>query len=127
MPNWRKVIVSGSDAYLNSVSTPADVVNDFTASWAVNANTASIAISSSWASTSSFAVTSSYAISASYSATASYWSGSIPIELPELWQHPATLTGSQYIVKANHNGLLIGPLGFTNNIDVQTGATLVII
>ena len=37
MPNWKKVITSGSDANLNSVAVPGPVINDMTASYAINA------------------------------------------------------------------------------------------
>jgi hypothetical protein len=37
MPNWKKVITSGSDAYLGSVTVPGPVINNFTASVAVTA------------------------------------------------------------------------------------------
>jgi len=36
MPNWKKVIVSGSDASLNSITTPAGTINNITASYALN-------------------------------------------------------------------------------------------
>lgn len=42
MPNWRKVIVSGSDALLNSVSTAPNIINALTASWATNATTTAL-------------------------------------------------------------------------------------
>jgi hypothetical protein len=54
MPNWKKIIVSGSDASLNTL-----VANGITGSLL---GTASFAISSSRAVTASFALTSSYAI-----------------------------------------------------------------
>jgi hypothetical protein len=38
MPNWKKVIVSGSDAALNSVTTPNGVLNTFSASYALTAS-----------------------------------------------------------------------------------------
>jgi hypothetical protein len=82
MPNWKKVIVSGSDAVLNSVTASAGFFG--TASWATNALTASLALrasgsltgsllgTSSWASN---AVTASYvlnAVSASFASTSSF-------------------------------------------------------
>jgi hypothetical protein len=68
MPNWKKVITSGSDASLNSLT----VVNGITGSLF---GTSSWAVSSSRAITASYALTSSYvlnAISASFASTASY-------------------------------------------------------
>ncbi len=38
MPNWKKVIVSGSDATLNSITTPAGTINSITASYAMTAS-----------------------------------------------------------------------------------------
>jgi hypothetical protein len=38
MPNWKKVIVSGSDAALNSLTTPAGTINSITASYAITAS-----------------------------------------------------------------------------------------
>ena len=38
MPNWKKVIVSGSDASLNSLTTPAGTINNITASYAMTAS-----------------------------------------------------------------------------------------
>lgn len=73
-------------------------------------------------------LTTQNAVSASYALTASYALNAAAGEpLPEIWQHPQALTGSQYIVKQNHNGLLVGPVSFSNNIDVQTGANLIIL
>jgi hypothetical protein len=42
MPNWKKLIVSGSDASLNSLTTPENVVNQLTASYALSAGTVAI-------------------------------------------------------------------------------------
>jgi hypothetical protein len=42
MPNWKKVVVADSNASFNSVTTPNNVVNDFTASYAINASTTAI-------------------------------------------------------------------------------------
>ena len=37
MPNWKKLVTSGSDAYLNSVTVDGPVINDLTASYAITA------------------------------------------------------------------------------------------
>ena len=65
MPNWKKVIVSGSDASLNSLNVVAGVTGSLfgTASFAQTANTASYVLN---------AVSASYALSSSNAATASY-------------------------------------------------------
>jgi hypothetical protein len=69
MPNWKKVIVSGSDASLNSLNVATNVVaQSFTGSLF---GTASFAVTSSYALSASQAISSSYAISASYSTSAS--------------------------------------------------------
>jgi hypothetical protein len=62
MPNWKRVIVSGSDASLNTLT----VINGITGSLHGTASYASNALSASFATTSSFATTASYAISASH-------------------------------------------------------------
>ena len=61
MPNWKKVVVSGSDALLNSVTA------SFTGSL-----TGALIGTASWAISASQALTASRATSASYAATASY-------------------------------------------------------
>ena len=62
MPSWKKVIVSGSDASLNSINVATNVVaQSFTGSLF---GTASFAVSSSQANSSSFATTASYALNA---------------------------------------------------------------
>lgn len=67
MPSWKKVIVSGSDASLNSINVATNVVaQSFTGSLF---GTASFAVSSSHA---IFADTASQATSASFATTASY-------------------------------------------------------
>jgi hypothetical protein len=38
MPSWKKVIVSGSDAALNSLTTPVGTINNITASYAMTAS-----------------------------------------------------------------------------------------
>ena len=59
MPSWKKVIVSGSDAFLNTLTVTNGITGSLhgTASWAENATTASYALS---------ALSSSYAVTASY-------------------------------------------------------------
>lgn len=74
MPNWKKVIVSGSDAVLNTLNATSGITGSLlgTSSWAENAVTSSYALSalsSSYATqalSSSFATTASFAVSASY-------------------------------------------------------------
>jgi hypothetical protein len=150
-----RTCVSGIDIVAPEIYTSLTTQNAVTASYAITAGTASYfsgsisnantAISASYALTASYALnggggnidTSSFVkvqdtasmtvLSASYATTASYVENMPDFILPEIWSHPQTLTGSQYVVKANHNGLLVGPVGFTNNIDVQQGANLIIL
>ena len=77
MPSWKKVIVSGSDASLNSINVATNVVAQSftgslfgTASFAVSASHAILADSSSQATSASFAISSSFATSASQAQTA---------------------------------------------------------
>jgi hypothetical protein len=82
MPSWKKVIVSGSDASLNSINVATNVVAQSftgslfgTASFAVSSSHAIFADSSSQATSASFATTASYAgfaLSASRATTSSY-------------------------------------------------------
>ena len=71
MPNWKKILVSGSDASLNSLV----VTNGITGSLF---GTASFAISSSRAISSSFATTASYSI---YAQTASFSDRTVQIDV----------------------------------------------
>ena len=74
MPNWRKVIVSGSDAALNTLIVSNGITGSIlgTASYATQATTAFTAsyvlnaVSASYVLSSSFAVTASYALTASF-------------------------------------------------------------
>lgn len=79
MPSWKKVIVSGSDALLNTLTVTNGITGSLhgTASWAENSITSSYSLS---ALSSSYAVTASYvlnAVSASYATTASYASNAL--------------------------------------------------
>ena len=83
MPNWKKVIVSGSDASLNSLTVVNGVTGSLlgTASWANNATTASRALQANTSSYVQVAASSSYALSASIAqtaVTASYALASFP-------------------------------------------------
>ena len=79
MPSWKKVIVSGSDAFLNTLTVTNGITGSLhgTASWAENAITASYvlnAVSASYATTASYVLN---AVSASYATTASYASNAL--------------------------------------------------
>lgn len=68
MPSWKKVIVSGSDATLNSLNVISGVTGSLlgTGSWAVRAQSSSFASNASTAASASFATNASTAASASY-------------------------------------------------------------
>jgi hypothetical protein len=83
MPSWKRVIVSGSDALLNTLRVTNGITGSLqgTASWAQNSITASYvlnAVSASFATSASHAqtaITASYvlnAVSASFVTTSSY-------------------------------------------------------
>lgn len=108
MPNWKKVIVSGSDASLNSLFVLTSVTGSSfrgsftgslfgTASWAQNFITSSVT-------SASYAFTASSAISSSFSSTASF--------VTTLNQN-VVITGSLTVgsssVGSNENTLILGP------------------
>ena len=77
MPNWKKVIVSGSDASLTSLNVINGVTGSLfgTSSWANNATTSSYilnAVSASFSSTASFVTTAQTASFVTTAQTASY-------------------------------------------------------
>ena len=89
MPNWKKLIVSGSDATLNSLYISTSVTASiFSGSQHIGSHTGSLLGTASWANntvSASYASTSSWALnfitssvtSASYAGTASFVTGSI--------------------------------------------------
>jgi hypothetical protein len=120
MPNWKKVVVSGSDATLNSLT----VTNGFnitgSASISGSLNVAN-GITGSLFGTSSYAITASYALnaisssysnaatSASYALTASYTPGS------------GTATSASYALTASNADLLDGK---DSSIFATTGSNI---
>jgi len=70
MPNWKKVIISGSDAVLNSVTATTGFTGSLSGS-ALSATSASFAVTASYV-TGSIFTNSNSAASASYAQTASY-------------------------------------------------------
>lgn len=103
MPNWKKVIVSGSDASLNSLNVTAGVTGSFlgTASYATQALTASNADTASYVVT---AQTASYvlqAVSASFASTASF--------APNAWSltgNSSTSTSSNFVGTSDNQDVL---------------------
>jgi hypothetical protein len=83
MPSWKKIILSGSDAALNSLTVIANVIaSSFTGSLSGTASWANNAVSSS------YSLTSSYALNAASSATVFPYQGDAVIS------GSLTITGS---------------------------------
>ena len=125
MPNWKKVIVSGSDASLNSLSVTTNVqASSFTgslfgtASWAINvvnggggSTNVSTYLSSSWtgSNSSQFSGTSSYAFSASYALSGGSGGSTFPY------------TGTAQIIGALE---VTGPTTLTGDLGVTGTVTI---
>jgi hypothetical protein len=88
MPSWKKVIVSGSDAFLNALTVTNGITGSLhgTASWAQNAITASYVLN---------------AVSASFANTASYVSSNFQYEV-----HVSQVDGND----TTGNGSLLNPV-----------------
>ncbi len=109
MPNWKRVLVSGSDASLNSLNVTTNVVAQSftgslfgTSSWARNAVTASF-----------FSGSIQNAISASYAASAS-------------WAINAVTASNVLGGKNNYIPLWSGSSALTSSVIYQTGSNIVI-
>lgn len=133
MPNWRKVIVSGSDASLYSLK----VTNGITGSLF---GTASHATSASYAltvTTASYALTASFALNGggggiSTGSNTFYGdqiiSGSLTVTgsaSANIFLYPQT--ASNVVVPAGYNGLLITPIQLIGSSSVEIGSRLVIL
>lgn len=106
MPNWKKVITSGSDASLHSLTVTAGI----TGSLFGTASYASSALSSSYALTASYA---SSALSSSYAATSSLSERTTQTDVMALNQTGFTLT----------KGMVVRITGSNNNSDIPRIAT----
>jgi hypothetical protein len=125
MPNWKKVIVSGSDASLNSLVVINGVTGSLsgTASWANNATSASRALQANTASYVQVAASSSYALSASYALFAATASSADSFTV----RNNAVVTGSFTVITGSliefqvlQNGVKIGNAG--TDISTLTGS-----
>jgi hypothetical protein len=125
MPNWKKVIVSGSDASLNSLIVINGVTGSLlgTASWANNATSASRALQANTASYVQVAASSSYALSASYAIFAATASSADSFTV----RNNAVVTGSFTVITGSliefqvlQNGVRIGNAG--TDISTLTGS-----
>ena len=109
MPSWKKVIVSGSDATLNSLNVISGVTGSLlgTGSWAVRAQSASIADNAVTASRALQANTASYvqlAASSSFASTASFVN-----TLNQSVLITGSLTVGTSSLGSNENTLVLGP------------------
>lgn len=126
MPSWKKVIISGSDAALNSLNVTQGITGSLlgTSSYASQAATSSFVTASNvygpYGSNSitsaSFAVSSSRAVSSSYALTASYaLNGGTPLYIhtqslaSNTWTVPHNLSTSFPVVTVydNYNNAII--------------------
>ena len=140
MPNWKKVVVSGSAANLSSlnvdtyVSASQFLGGEFTGSFY---GTASNAVSSSY---SNFALTASYALNAAGGGGGGATTGSNTFYGDQTISGSLYVTGSasaniflypqtasNFIVPSGHNGLLITPIQLQGTSSVDIGARLVIL
>ena len=102
MSTWKKIIISGSDAILNSVTASNGYFG--TASFAINASTASFlsgtVVSASYATTASYvlnAVSASFATSATSATSASFASTSATASFVNTLTQNVTISGSVYV------------------------------
>lgn len=139
MPNWKKVVVSGSAANLSSlnvdtyVSASQFLGGEFTGSFY---GTASNAVSSSY---SDFALTASYALNAvgggggATTGSNTFFgdqtiSGSLTVTgsaSANIFLYPQT--ASNVVIPAGYNGLLITPIQLQGTSSVEIGSRLVIL
>lgn len=112
MPNWKKLIVSGSDASLNSLAVATNVTAQSftgslfgTSSWSLNANTASYVLQ---AVSASFATSASYALSSSYALNATSGSGVVggTTNYLTVWKTNTALSRSAFYQDPNNNNYI---------------------
>lgn len=139
MPNWKKVVVSGSAANLSSlnvdtyVSASQFLGGEFTGSFY---GTASNAVSSSY---SDFALTASYALNgggsgggATTGSNTFYGDQTISGSLSVTGSVASSViltnqTASNIVVPSGYNGLLISPVQMQGTSSVEIGAHLLIL
>ena len=139
MPNWKKVIVSGSAANLVSLSVDTFITASTVSAVELTGSlygTASQAISSSY---SDFALTASYALNgggsgggATTGSNTFYGNQTISGSLTVTGSASANIflfpqTASDFIVPTGHNGLLITPIQLIGSSSVEVGGRLVIL
>ena len=128
MPNWRKVLVSGSDASLNTIIVANGITGSLfgSASYAISA---SYAVSSSNTISASYSTTSSYSndsTSASYALTASYVAGASSFP----FTGTAVITGSLIVTStialdgtlSDYNTVASSTVGANNLFTEATGS-----
>jgi hypothetical protein len=117
MPSWKKVIVSGSDAFLNTLTVTNGITGSLhgTSSWAENAITSSYALN---------AVSASHAVTASYAINADFLDGKdssvFATTGSNIFVGNQTVTGSLFTTGSN---TLIGSTTLTGSLNI-TGSTI---
>ena len=112
MPSWKKVIVSGSDAFLNSLEVTNGITGSLhgTASWAQNAITASYVLN---------------AVSASYAINADFLDGKdssvFATTGSNIFVGNQTVTGSLFTTGSN---TLIGSTSLTGSLNISGSETI---
>jgi hypothetical protein len=118
MPSWKKVIVSGSDAFLNALTVTNGITGSLhgTASWAQNAITASYALN---------AVSASHAITASYALNSDLLDGKdssvFATTGSNIFVGNQTVTGSLFTTGSN---TLIGTTSLTGSLNISGSETI---
>ena len=123
MPNWKKVIVSGSDASLNSLIVINGITGSLlgTASWANNATTASRALQANTASYVLNAASSSYALSASNAQTSSFGFNALSASIAT--QAVTASSADNFTVRNTLTVTTIVAQVITSSTDFVTGST----
>ena len=135
MPNWKKLIVSGSAGNLSSLSVDTSIsasiisANQFTGSLY---GTASQAVSSSYALTASYALNGSSGGGATTGSNTFSGSQTISGSLTVTGSASANIflypqTASNVVVPAGQNGLLLTPVQLQGTSSVEIGSRLIIL
>jgi hypothetical protein len=135
MPNWKKVIVSGSAANLSSLSVDTSITASIISAAEFTGSlfgTASQAVSSSYALTASYALNGGGSGGATTGSNTFYGDQTISGSLTVTGSASANIflfpqTASDFIVPSGHNGLLITPIQLIGSSSVEVGGRLVIL
>lgn len=135
MPNWKKLIVSGSAGNLSSLNVDTSIsasiisANQFTGSLS---GTASQAVSSSYALTASYALNGSSGGGATTGSNTFSGSQTISGSLAVTGSASANIflypqTASNVVVPTGYNGLLLTPVQLQGTSSVEIGSRLIIL